>query len=67
MRCFPIVGSSLARVVPAGGVAVDGYCFPQETVVGINSYVQNSYKAIFSEDADDFRPERWPAAGAEEN
>ena len=31
----------------------------EQTIVGINSWVMHRQKAIFGEDAYDYRPERW--------
>ncbi|ETN43130.1 uncharacterized protein HMPREF1541_02288 [Cyphellophora europaea CBS 101466] len=59
LRMHPATGLPLARVVPAGGATLAGTYFPAGTVVGINSWVAHHNKAVFGEDAAQFRPERW--------
>ena len=38
---------------------LEGKHIPENTIIGVNSWVVNRDKAIFGEDADIFRPERW--------
>ncbi|OJD29667.1 cytochrome p450 family protein [Diplodia corticola] len=60
LRLHPVVGSLLARVVPAGGLSFDGGCFvPAGTEVGTSAWVIHRDESIFGPDADAFRPERW--------
>lgn len=48
------------RVVPAGGLTLpDGQFVPQGTVIGFTSYVMHRNKAVWGEDAEEFRPERF--------
>ena len=53
------MGLILERHVPTGGDHISGIHLPEGTVVGINAWVLHQNKAIFGEDADRFRPERW--------
>ncbi|PVH91595.1 cytochrome P450 oxidoreductase [Periconia macrospinosa] len=53
------IGVTLERVIPNGGATVDGYYLPEGTVVGVNGWVMHRDTAIFGEDVDVFRPERW--------
>ena len=39
---------------------------PADTVVGVNAWVLHNNKAIFGEDVDVFRPERWIDSGVEQ-
>lgn len=58
-RMFPGATLPLQRVVPEGGAQISGYYFPAGTVVGVNAAVLHQNKAVFGDDADEFRPERW--------
>jgi cytochrome P450 len=58
-RLLPSIVYQLLRIVPAGGLTVDGKYIPEGSVVGISPISQNRDKAIWGEDADVFRPERW--------
>lgn len=52
----------LPRVAPAGGIRLDdegGPFFPGGTVLSVNPYVLHTSKALWGEDASEFRPERW--------
>lgn len=59
MRCHPGVSYPLERVVPTAGVDLCGVHLDAGTVVGINPAVIHLDKAIFGDDAAEFRPERW--------
>ncbi|KAH0594820.1 hypothetical protein MHUMG1_07655 [Metarhizium humberi] len=58
-RLHPVVGSPLQRVVPHGGIELEGKWLPAGTAVGINPWVMGRNKSLFGADADAFRPERW--------
>lgn len=48
------------RYVPAGGLILpDGQFVPEGTAVGFSAYTMHRNKAIWGEDAESFRPERW--------
>ena len=66
MRIHPGVGFPLERVVPAGGKELGGYFLPAGTVVGVSAPVIHHNKAIYGDDADAFRPERWIDASEEQ-
>lgn len=59
LRMYPSVPAPLYRIVPAGGLMVEGRLIPSGTIVGISSLVQNRDTAIFGKDTDVFSPERW--------
>lgn len=59
MRLHPTLGITLPRVVPQGGVEIEGVSLPEGTTVGINPWVLNRDKSVYGEDADEYRPERW--------
>jgi cytochrome P450 len=55
----PSVGSPFDRTVPKGGAVLNGYFIPEGMTVGITGWVTQRDKAVFGEDADYYRPERW--------
>ncbi|KAH8595655.1 putative cytochrome P450 pisatin demethylase [Bisporella sp. PMI_857] len=59
IRVHPATGLPLGRVVPRGGKLIAGRMFPEDTVVGINSWVAHANKEVFGSDASSFRPEQW--------
>lgn len=59
LRTHPPLGQLIPRVVPEGGTQLCGCYMPAGTVVGCNAWVVHRDKAVFGEDADVFRPERW--------
>lgn len=59
LRLHPAVGMSLPRVVPEGGIEIDGHYLPKGTIVGANPWVVHRDQSIFGEDVEAFRPERW--------
>ncbi|KAM6523116.1 Pisatin demethylase [Fusarium solani] len=59
LRLHPGVGTQLTRVVPKGGLVIEGQFFPEGTEVGVNGWALYNNKAIFGDDASVFRPERW--------
>ncbi|KAJ4350772.1 hypothetical protein N0V95_004449 [Ascochyta clinopodiicola] len=63
LRIFPPVTDVVPKKVPEGGdrVTVDGkqYFLPGGTDVSYNAWGVHHDKAMFGEDADRFRPERW--------
>lgn len=60
-RIFPSIIYQLLRYYysPAGGFPVVEHFIPPGTRVGISPLAQNRDRAIWGEDADTFRPERW--------
>ncbi|KAF2100311.1 cytochrome P450 [Rhizodiscina lignyota] len=59
LRMYTVVGSPMPREVPKGGASINGYFLPGGTEVSICHYAIGRNTAIFGEDADRFRPERW--------
>jgi cytochrome P450 len=62
MRLTSVIGVSLPRVVPSIGAVIEGHKLPGGTIVGINPWVVHRDKAMFGDDADEFRPERYSEA-----
>ena len=59
VRLHPPFCLQLERSVPEGGLVVCGEYLPPGTQVGMNPYVVNRSKALYGEDADEWRPTRW--------
>ncbi|KAI1342373.1 cytochrome P450 [Xylariaceae sp. FL0016] len=60
MRMHPSVSMSMERIVPEPGLKLpNGRFIPAGTIVGMNPYILGRNKAIYGDDADEFRPERW--------
>ena len=58
-RFYPSTPINLPRYVSEGGMNLYGMHAPAGTEIGANPYVVQRNKAVFGEDADLFRPERW--------
>jgi cytochrome P450 len=59
MRLHPSIIAQLLRHTPQEGLTVDGKYIPPKTTIGISPLAQNRDKAIWGEDANEFKPERW--------
>ncbi|PHH83085.1 hypothetical protein CDD82_3620 [Ophiocordyceps australis] len=59
MRLCPVMGMSLPRVTPAGGMRVHGRWFGPGTIVGCNPVALQRNQDVFGLDAGCYRPERW--------
>ncbi|KAK4548038.1 hypothetical protein LTR36_010758 [Oleoguttula mirabilis] len=59
LRMHPAVGLLMERVVPEGGADVGGVWLSEGTIIGMNSWVAARDRAVYGEDAYEFRPERW--------
>ncbi|KAJ5182111.1 cytochrome P450 [Penicillium cf. viridicatum] len=59
LRLHPAVGTMLPRVVPKGGMQLEGHYFPEGTEVGANAWALHYNKDIYGPDPQAFRPERW--------
>lgn len=55
----PALGVNIERVVPASGDTIAGHYVPGGTIVGCNPWVIGRDVAIFGDDVDTYRPERW--------
>lgn len=58
-RMRPPVGLAMGRVVPKGGTTIGGVRYEEGTGLAVNRWVVHRDKAVFSEDADVYRPKRW--------
>ena len=59
LRLYPSAPATLARVVPAGGMVIEGLHVPGGTEVACNPWTIGRDKSLYGPDADIFRPERW--------
>ncbi|KAF9879435.1 hypothetical protein CkaCkLH20_02978 [Colletotrichum karsti] len=60
LRVLPGVSMTMERYVPSGGITLpSGDYVPEGYVVGMNPYITNRIPAVYGQDADEFRPERW--------
>lgn len=59
LRIHSTSGIGLPRLVPEGGLVVNGKTFPEGTVLSVPSYTIHRDKEVWGEDADFFNPERW--------
>jgi cytochrome P450 len=59
MRLNPVVSNLLPRLVSPGGIKLGGNFVPEGVEVTSNPYIVHRDKAIYGEDAEEFRPERW--------
>lgn len=67
LRYHSTSGIGLPRQIPLGsaqGVELLGHYFPPGTVLSVPSYTMHHSKAIWGDDADEFRPERWDSLTA---
>ncbi|KAH9934382.1 cytochrome P450 [Fomitopsis serialis] len=53
----------LPRVVAKGGMMIEGKYIPEDTVVGVPAYVQQTSPENFYPNPMEFRPERWAPEG----
>jgi cytochrome P450 len=59
MRHWPVVGLAMYREVPKNGLTLNGYYIPPGTTVGCSPLALQCNEAIFGEDANKFRPDKW--------
>ncbi|KAK0616175.1 cytochrome P450 [Immersiella caudata] len=64
-RLYPVIGMSLSRRAPVGGLSLNGYYIPPGTTVGCNPVSLHRNPEIFGPESDDYLPERWLDADAE--
>lgn len=59
LRLRPPTPIILPRSVPADGITLDGHYVPPRTDIGANPWIIHRNEAIFGQNVDTFRPERW--------
>ncbi|KAH9835376.1 cytochrome P450 [Rhodofomes roseus] len=59
LRIHSTSGIGLPRVVPEGGLTVLGRYFPEGVVLSVPTYTIHRDQAVWGEDVEAFRPERW--------
>ncbi|THV01322.1 cytochrome P450 monooxygenase [Dendrothele bispora CBS 962.96] len=59
LRLFSTVPIGLPRVVPEGGLAFMGHFFPEGTILSVPSYTIHRDPAVWGDDPEVYRPERW--------
>lgn len=59
LRIHPAVGLPLERITPAGGIQICDTFIPPGTIIGCSAWLLHRDKALWGEDADSWRPERW--------
>ncbi|KAG6377465.1 cytochrome P450 [Boletus reticuloceps] len=59
LRIHSTSAIGLPRVVPEGGLTIDGVHFPQGAVLSVPTYTIHRDKKAWGDDVDVFRPERW--------
>lgn len=59
LRHTPVFTMPLMRVVPSPGAVIASHRIPAGTDVSVCSAVLHRDKAVFGQDADTFKPERW--------
>lgn len=59
LRLHSTSSLGLPRVVPPGGLTIIDQYFPEGTIVSVPTYSIHRDKAVWGEDVESFRPERW--------
>ncbi|KAE9401944.1 cytochrome P450 monooxygenase pc-bph [Gymnopus androsaceus JB14] len=59
LRIHSTSALGLPRIVPEGGMTVEGISFVEGTVLSVPSYTIHRDTEVWGEDAEEFRPERW--------
>ncbi|KAG7445092.1 cytochrome P450 monooxygenase pc-bph [Guyanagaster necrorhizus] len=59
LRVHSALGLGLPRVVPQAGMTILGNHFPGGVVISVPIYTIHRDPAVFGEDVEEFRPERW--------
>ncbi|KAK7740470.1 Apoptosis-inducing factor 1 [Cytospora paraplurivora] len=62
-RLYPVIGMSLPRKVPEGGMRTDGLYLPPGTTVGCNPVSLHRNPDIFGPDPEAYIPDRWLGGG----
>ncbi|PBK69145.1 cytochrome P450 [Armillaria solidipes] len=59
LRLHSTVGIGLPRVAPEGGMTILGNYIPGGTIISVPTYTIHRDPAVFGDDIEEFRPERW--------
>jgi cytochrome P450 len=59
LRLNPPATNLFARITPKGGKVIDGHFIPGGTEITSHSYTIQRNRALYGQDAEEFRPERW--------
>ncbi|CAK9781741.1 cytochrome P450 [Cutaneotrichosporon oleaginosum] len=59
MRMQPAVPGGLRRLVPMGGVEIEGHYLPEGTVLSVPGYAIQHDPRFWGKDCNEYRPERW--------
>ncbi|PSR74400.1 hypothetical protein PHLCEN_2v9908 [Hermanssonia centrifuga] len=59
LRIHSTSGIGLPRLVPEGGLTVFGRYFPEGTVLSVPTFTIHRDQAVWGEDVEAYRPERW--------
>lgn len=59
LRILPGVSMPMERYVPADYQLPNGAVLPKGSILGVNPYILCRDKAVYGEDVEEFRPERW--------
>ncbi|KAI0906926.1 cytochrome P450 [Ustulina deusta] len=58
-RLHPSIVYQLPRKAPSGGIELEGFFIDPSSTISMSPLTQNRCKAIFGNDADVWKPERW--------
>ncbi|KAI1300027.1 cytochrome P450 [Xylaria venustula] len=58
-RIHPSILYQLPRHAPAGGMQLEGFFIDPSCTISTSPLAQNRCKALFGDDADEWKPERW--------
>ncbi|KAK0244643.1 cytochrome P450 monooxygenase [Armillaria nabsnona] len=59
LRLHSTAALGLPRVAPEGGMMILGNYFPGGTIISVPTYTIHRDPAVFGDDVEEFRPERW--------
>ncbi|KAH9976216.1 cytochrome P450 monooxygenase [Lactifluus volemus] len=59
LRLHSTSGIGLPRIVPEGGLTIQGHFFKQGTILSVPSYTIHRDKGVWGDDVTAYRPERW--------
>jgi len=59
LRLHSTSGIGLPRIVPEGGMTIQGHFFKEGTVLSVPSYTIHRDREVWGDDAAIYRPERW--------